>query len=80
MCQRIRANSMIIEVMNHIPLNSAYLCQDCNAVGNSSMRCPACASQALLGLAGVFDREEWNRESILSMIPGLAARQLWMMD
>jgi len=80
MCQRIRANSMIIEVMNHIPLNSAYLCQDCNAVGNSSMRCPACASQALLGLAGVFDREEWNREAILSMIPGLAARQLWMMD
>jgi len=80
MCQRIRANSMIIEVMNHIPLNSAYLCQDCDSVGNSAMRCPACASQALLGLAGVFDREEWNRESILSMIPGLAARQLWMMD
>jgi hypothetical protein len=75
-----RASFMTIDVMNHIPLNSAYLCQDCDAVGNSAMRCPACASQALMGLAGVFDREEWTRESILSMIPALAARQLWMMD
>ena len=71
---------MTIEVMNHIPLNSAYLCQDCDAVGNSAMRCPACASGALMGLAGVFDRQEWNRESILAMIPALATRQLWMMD
>ena len=71
---------MTFDDVNHIPLNSAYLCQDCDAIGNSAMRCPACASQALMGLAGVFDREEWTRESILSMIPALAARQLWMMD
>jgi len=71
-----RTNSMTIDALKHIPLNSAYLCQDCDAVGNSAMRCPACASQALMGLAGVFDRKEWNREAILSMIPGLAARHV----
>jgi hypothetical protein len=53
---------MTITTMNHIPLNSAYLCQDCNAVGNNSRQCPACASQSLLGLAGVFDREEVRKE------------------
>ncbi len=43
--------------MQHIPLASAYLCQDCNSVGNCSSQCPACASAALLNLAGVLDRE-----------------------
>jgi hypothetical protein len=43
--------------MQHIPLTSAYLCQDCNSVGNSSRQCPACASEVLMGLAGVLDRE-----------------------
>jgi hypothetical protein len=44
--------------MQHIPLTGAYLCQDCNAVGNNAMNCPACASTVLLGLAGVLNREE----------------------
>ena len=44
--------------MQHIPLSSAYLCQDCNCVGNCSMQCPACASSVLLALATVLDREE----------------------
>lgn len=41
----------------HIPLASAYLCQDCNCVSNCSRRCPACASEVLMGLAGILDRE-----------------------
>lgn len=41
----------------HIPLASAYLCQDCNSVGNCAMQCPACASTVLLNLAAVLDRE-----------------------
>jgi hypothetical protein len=57
----------------HIPLNSAYLCLDCDAVGNSSMRCPACASRVLIGLAGVFDRKEQAAESKLLRFPELAA-------
>lgn len=41
----------------HIPLASAYLCQDCNCVSNCSRRCPACASEVLMGLASILDRE-----------------------
>ncbi len=41
----------------HIPLTSAYLCQDCNCVSNCSRTCPACASEVLLGLASILDRE-----------------------
>jgi hypothetical protein len=55
--------------LNHIPLNSAYLCLDCDAVGNSSMRCPACASEVLIGLAGVFGRREDVVESNLLRFP-----------
>ena len=44
--------------MQHMPLTSAYLCQDCNCVGNCAMQCPACASTALMGLAAVLDRAE----------------------
>jgi hypothetical protein len=43
--------------MQHIPLTSAYLCQDCNSVGNCAWQCPACASVVLMGLAAVLDRE-----------------------
>jgi hypothetical protein len=42
--------------MQHIPLASAYLCPNCNSIGNCAERCPACASPALLGLANVLDR------------------------
>ena len=41
----------------HFPLASAYLCQDCNSVGNSAMKCPACASTVLLSLSAVLDRQ-----------------------
>jgi|SRR5579863_2334268 len=41
----------------HIPLGSAYLCQDCNSIGNCARQCPACASEVLMSLAGVLDRE-----------------------
>lgn len=48
---------MTLGAMQLIPLSSAYLCQDCNCVGNNANQCPACASSALLGLANVLDRE-----------------------
>jgi hypothetical protein len=41
----------------HIPLTNAYLCQDCNSVGNCSMQCPACASTVLMNLSAVLNRE-----------------------
>lgn len=47
--------------MQHIPLSAAYLCQDCNVVGNCSHQCPACASSVLMGLASVLDRKQEKR-------------------
>jgi hypothetical protein len=52
-----RGEHMTFLKMQHMPLTSAYLCQDCNCVGNCARQCPACASEALIGLAGVLNRE-----------------------
>ena len=49
---------MSLQKLQHISLKSAYLCQDCNAIGNSSRHSPACASEVLLSLAVVLNREE----------------------
>jgi hypothetical protein len=49
---------MPLASMQHIPLASAYLCQDCSCVGNSAKQCPACASGVLMALARVLDRDE----------------------
>lgn len=48
---------MISPTMEHIPLKAAYLCQDCECVGNCATQCPACASTALLSLSAVLNRE-----------------------
>jgi hypothetical protein len=48
---------MPLPMLQHIPLTSAYLCQDCNSIGNCARQCPACASEVLMSLAGVLNRE-----------------------
>jgi hypothetical protein len=48
---------MTYPMMQHIPLKSAYLCQDCDCIGNCAEQCPACASAVLLNLSGILDRE-----------------------
>lgn len=50
--------------MQHIPLVSAYLCPDCNCIGNCASQCPACASPVLLALANVLDRKP-ERNTVL---------------
>ena len=60
-------------VLQQIPLASAYLCQDCNVVGNCAMRCSACSSRVLLGLAGVLDRREREAKSSWPRLSSLAA-------
>ena len=73
------ANSLSVQNPNaqtHIPLASAYLCQDCNAVGNNSRTCPACASEVLLGLAGILNRDPTattNEEEEYLSSPALVA-------
>jgi len=48
---------MTTDVRQHFPLTNAYLCQDCNSIGNNSMHCPACASDVLMALEGVLNRQ-----------------------
>jgi len=47
--------------LQHMPLAHAYLCQDCNCVGNCAVQCPACASEALMGLDTVLNRKDEER-------------------
>lgn len=47
---------MTYPAMLHMPLVSAYLCPDCNSIGNCAEQCPACASTTLMRLADVLDR------------------------
>jgi len=49
---------MTYQMMSHIPLKFAYLCPNCNCVGNCAVQCPACSSAALMSLASVLDRAE----------------------
>ncbi len=67
---------MTFNSMQHIPLTSAYLCADCHCVGNCASHCPACASRALIGLAGVLDREESESEEVgrIGFAPPAAGR------
>ncbi len=64
---------MFKTVQNHIPLNSAYLCQDCDSVGNNAMHCPACASGVLMGLARVLNHRRKLAEAKLLLMRKLAA-------
>ena len=65
---------MKFATMQLIPLTSAYLCQDCNCVCNCAKQCPACASEVLMGLAGVLDREpELKVQQNHGRLPNLAA-------
>jgi hypothetical protein len=52
--------------VQHMPLNSAYLCEDCHCVGNRAERCPACASESLMSLACVLNREPPKEEAQMS--------------
>jgi hypothetical protein len=64
---------MTFGAQQYIPLAGAYLCQDCDSIGNSAMQCPACASEVLMSLAAVFDRKETVVEAKLFQFPALAA-------
>ncbi len=61
-------------MLQHIPLKSAYLCQDCDCVGNSATRCPACASTVLMNLAAVLNRNEVEAEIEMAGLAYVAPR------
>ncbi len=62
---------MTFATMQHIPLASAYLCQDCNCVCNSANQCPACASVVLMGLSGILNRRSEVEVIAKVSYPGL---------
>jgi hypothetical protein len=66
---------MTLNAMQHIPLVTAYLCQDCNSIGNCATQCPACASVVLLGLSGILNRKEEIKTEISNVrqMPAYAA-------
>jgi hypothetical protein len=45
-------------MLQHFPLSSAYLCQDCSSIGNNANQCPACASEVLMSLSAILNRDE----------------------
>lgn len=57
--------------MIHIPLTSAFLCQDCSCVGNSPRRCPACASEVLMALAPILNRVVPDRLLVIDSTSGM---------
>lgn len=46
--------------LQHFSLSSAFICLDCQSVGNSGSICPACgcAGTNLMPLAPILDRPE----------------------
>jgi len=61
-------------MLQHFPLASAYLCQDCNAIGNNANQCPACASEVLMSLSAILNREDsLMDEPQYSSLPAFAA-------
>jgi hypothetical protein len=56
--KRLQGEALTFHSMQHMPLSTAYLCEDCSCIGNCAEQCPACASLALMGLAGVLNRRQ----------------------
>ncbi|MGH9563405.1 MAG: hypothetical protein ACRD3S_18275 [Terracidiphilus sp.] len=72
----VRGEAKAMLSMQHMPLERAYLCEDCSCIGNCAEQCPACASRALINLAGVLNREakaEVESESELVHMHALVA-------
>jgi len=59
--------------LQHFPLTSAYLCQDCNAIGNCANQCPACASEVLMSLSAVLNRADEMPAREFAALPAYAA-------
>lgn len=61
-----------LALLVHIPLDHAYLCQDCMMIGNQPKVCPACASStSLLSLSAVLNRSAFNNQIDMHKPKGL---------
>ena len=57
-------------MLQHFPLSSAYLCQDCSSIGNNANQCPACASEVLMNLSAVLNRDRQHGFSSILLFAG----------
>ena len=61
-------------MLQHFPLSSAYLCQDCNSIGNNANQCPACASEVLMSLSAILNRvDNTMTDTQYPSLPAIAA-------
>lgn len=44
--------------LHYFQLKAAFLCLDCDCVGNSACYCPVCCSTSLLSLAKLLNRAQ----------------------
>ena len=61
----------------HFALTSAFLCCNCDAVGDRRERCACCGSEALLSLGAILNREAvgaYEQEKALWVIERQLAR------
>lgn len=56
-----------------INLGEAYLCSECEAVGNSANRCPRCQSSALIAITRAIPRHRDQIRLVCSPIEEQAA-------
>ena len=49
-------------MIHYIPLDTAYLCTDCDCISSNPQQCPACASKHLMGLSGILNRESNEKD------------------
>jgi len=59
--------------LTFINLAEAYLCSDCEALGNSATRCPRCQSEALLAVTRAIPRHRDRIRIICSPVEEQAA-------
>ena len=56
-----------------INLAQAYLCSDCEAIGNSTNRCPRCQSSALIAITRVVQPHRDSIQIVCASIEEQAA-------
>ncbi len=60
-CACVRERGQSMQEPTFVDLSEAHLCTDCEAVGDSAIRCPRCQSQALIAVCRAIHR---HRDSI----------------
>lgn len=48
---------MTMAEMVHMPLARAWLCGDCDSIGNCAEHCPACAEGSLVAMITLINRD-----------------------